>query len=818
MSRGLLMYSGLAAKARQVLKGPDGSPLWTWTGRMLVGTALAGVLAFAALIASFYAVPLPERLDMAGSPVVTWRDGSPAHVFLADDDRWRVAITPDEVDPVYVEALIRLEDKRFRAHPGVDPVAIGRAAGLNLARGRVVSGGSTLTMQVVRVLEPRPRTLSSKVFESWRAMQLEWFLDKDEILSAYLTFTPFGRNVEGVEAASWAYFGHGAGALSPAEIATLLAVPQAPTSRYPSPANRDRLQRSRDGIATFLASEGALPLGETDHAATADQVLAEIAATPVPRRLQAFPRDIPVVARWLRARHPDLPRIVTTLDRGRQASVERQLVREIDALERKGIHQGTAVVVDHTTGEVVALVGSLDPWGEASGDQVPMFAQPRSPGSALKPFIYAAAIDEGAALPDHLVRDIPASYQGYAPRNYDGTYDGLVRLDDALSRSLNLPFVFLLQEVGVEPFLGRLRSMGVEHLVDQPGWYGLSVAIGGLEVTPLELTGMYASLAEDGAYRPIRLTRPEIDAPAAVPVMTPGAAWLTRKALRLKDRPDFPARRELSRVPTGIHWKTGTSFGHRDAWACGSGPRHTACVWLGNADRTPSRHLVGAEASGAPLFNVLEAVADPQVSAWTDPPSSDLTRIEVDAWSGYLPTDATPDTRLAWALRDRVPTQRDPFHVRLDVDTATGEAVTAACRGSRQTESRTYVVFPASVRRWLTEQHRRLPEPPRMAAGCRPPSVAEAPTILSPAPGEVRVLIPGMPASRQEIALEADHAWTGELSWFVDGAWLGDAPADRRLWWTPVVGQHEVTVRDASGRTRTIGFEVRERARVAARR
>ena len=456
---------------------------WHWR-RWVRWTALAAfcvvMVGFNALIVSFYAVPLPERLQTPGSPVVTWRDGTPAHVFLADDDRWRMAVSPDEIDPAYVDALVRLEDKRFYHHPGVDPVAVGRAAGLNLMRGRVVSGGSTLTMQVVRVLEPRPRTLRSKVVESWRALQLEWFLGKDEILAAYLTFTPYGRNVEGVEAASWAYFGHGAGALSSAEIATLLAVPQAPTSRYPTADNAERLRGARDEIAAFLADEGALSLGIGEDVIDADTALAQVQATPVPTRLQAFPRELPQVATWLRAQHPEEHRIATTLDRARQHSVARQFRKQEGELARKGIHQGVAVVVQHDTGEVVALIGSLDPWGEEPGDQVPMFARPRSPGSALKPFIYASAIDEGLALPEHLVRDIPASYRGYAPRNYDGTYDGLVQLEDALSRSLNLPFVFLLQEIGVEEFLGRLRIMGVESLIDEPGWYGLSVAVGGL--------------------------------------------------------------------------------------------------------------------------------------------------------------------------------------------------------------------------------------------------------------------------------------------------------------------------------------------------
>ncbi|MFK7931214.1 MAG: penicillin-binding protein 1C, partial [Myxococcota bacterium] len=351
-----------------------------------------------------------------------------------------------------------------------------------------------------------------------------------------------------------------------------------------------------------------------------------------------------------------------------------------------------------------------------------------------------------------------------------------------------------------------------ESLVDEPGWYGLSVAVGGVEVTPLELTGLYTGLASNGDHRPLRLTGPDQQIATGVPVLSPGAAWLTRKALRLKDRPDFPARRELATVPTGIHWKTGTSFGHRDAWACGSGPEHTACVWFGNADRTPSRHLVGSEVAGAPLFDILEAVGNKGSRGWVDPAPRDLIKVEVDSWSGHLPTDASPNTRHVWALREKVPTKRDPFHVLLEVDTVTGESVTAACRGNRQTEEQTFVVFPSAVRRWLNDQHRRLPEPPRMAEGCRPPGQIDAPQILSPVAGEVRILIPGLDPSRQEIPLEVDTSWSGDVSWFVDGQWLGNVASDQRLWWSPTPGRHTVTVRDEAGRKRTIRFEVRSRA------
>ncbi|MFY0574248.1 penicillin-binding transpeptidase domain-containing protein [Cystobacter fuscus] len=310
----------------------------------------------------------------------------------------------------------------------------------------------------------------------------------------------------------------------------------------------------------------------------------------------------------MRAQRPGQLVLRTTLDAGSQRLTERVMREAAPGLRAQAIHNGAAVVVDRERAEVVALVGSLDFFDTAHGGQIPGFATARSPGSALKPFIYALAIDEGLAGPEQRVADIPAAYGTYAPRNFDGKFQGLVRLESALSQSLNLPFVKLLQQLGVERFLGTLRLAGVTSLNPEPGHYGLSASVGGIELTPLEVAGLYLALAENGRARPLRVLAE--DAPGeAQELFSRGAAWLTRRALSLKDRPDFPARRQLTGLPSQVHWKTGTSFGHRDAWAAGSGPRHTAVVWTGNFDNSPSVHLVGAETSGPLLFDILEGLA-----------------------------------------------------------------------------------------------------------------------------------------------------------------------------------------------------------------
>lgn len=539
---------------------------------VLAGGLLLGLGLLALLMARI--IPLPERLSAPPSSMVLFEDGRRAHLALAPDDRWRVAVSLDEIDPAYLKALLHLEDKRFWYHPGVDPVAIARAVVSNITQGRVVSGASTLTMQLVRMVERRPRTLRSKAIEALRALQLEVHFSKAEILEKYLQFLPFGKNVEGIEAASLAYFSHRANALSSHEIALLLAVPQAPTARHPSVQNQGRLLKARNEILEDLVAGGVFLKGEAELEAAKAQA--------IPQSMAHFPRDLPHGAQWFFAeRGQSTPRIHTTLDGDIQKSAVEQLRRHQKRLNRGGIYNGSVVVVDHQSMEIKALVGNFDFWDEKNGGQINGFATARSVGSTMKPFIYALAIDERLALPDHLLPDIPLSYGAYQPENYDGQYAGLVRLDDALSRSLNLPFIELLRRLKVEVFLGKLQEMGAQTLVKKPGYYGLSLAAGALALSPIEVATFYAVLARGGAYKSLRIYR---DSPwePELRIFSAGAAELTRRALSLRDRPDFPIRSHIGGKIPGIHWKTGTSFGHRDAWSVGSNGRYTVAVWLGN--------------------------------------------------------------------------------------------------------------------------------------------------------------------------------------------------------------------------------------------
>ncbi len=770
--------------------------LWLLTA----GNAL--LLVFLALV---LVVPLPAR---AGKPsvVVEYRDGRPAYVFLTADDKWRLPVSLDKVDPKYVEALVALEDKRFWSHDGVDAVAIARAAWTDVTRMRRVSGGSTLTMQLARLLEPRKRTIGNKLIDMFRATQLDMRLSKREILEEYLTRTPYGGNVEGIESAAWSYFGHGAKSLTPLEIATLLAVPQGPSRFAPRPQNEARLRARRDAILTKLIAAGVV------SATDAEVAHAEAATTAPPTQRLRMPREAPHAAYWLAKRYPTQTTIRSTLDRGAQTLVEKEVRLRTPELRTKGIYSGAVVVVDHRTHEVVALAGSLDFLDSQHGGQIAMFDRPRSPGSTLKPFLYALAIDRGQALPGYLVPDVPTQYGTYRPKNFDGDWSGLVRLEDALSRSLNIPFVDLLQQYGVEEFLHELGRMGMSMARLEPGTYGLSMIIGGVELTPLELAGMYATLANDGQYKPLHLVSGDTDI-AAAPVFGAGAAFLTKKTLALKDRPDFP-RRRVSGLPSDIYWKTGTSFGFKDAWAVGSNPAYTAVVWTGNVDNTPTTELVGSEAAGPLLFDVLESLADgARGMHFPTTPPEDLVSIDVCTYSGYPASDACTERGKALAPIHAVPTAPDPYLQSYDVDRVTKRAVLPTCReAGRDYERKTFIVLPSAVAAWLAERNRAVPEAPVFADGCAPETIASTPPqMLTPADGQVVTLIPGVPTKNQLVPLTASTR-SAQLSWFVDGELIGTGVASDRVYWEPTLGKHDIVVADATGKKSRRTLRV-ERAR-----
>jgi penicillin-binding protein 1C len=551
--------------------------------RLIVGAFAALGLLCAAITADRANPPDMTRARTL-SPEVTARDGTLLRAFLSKDGAWRIKTTPDQVGPRYLVLLKAYEDKRFDQHWGVDPPAMLRAAFQFAHAGHIVSGGSTLTMQVARLLEPHGHGLLGKGFQIVRAAQLEERYSKDEILSLYLTLAPMGGNLEGVRAASLSYFGKEPAGLDLAESALLVALPQSPVKQRPD-RHAQRALAGRDKVLSRMVAEGVVSAGD---AATAMK-------EGVPFARQPMPLAAPHLAQRLVLKEKSA-HIATTLDAGIQAAAER-LAKQ----ERAYFDDGadiSLVVVENKSRNVLAYVGGTDYWGKAG--QVDLAARARSPGSALKPFIYGLAFDALVLHPASRMEDAPASFGDYAPRDFDGQFQGAVTARDALQMSLNIPAVMVLDRVGPLAFTLSLQNAGA-HLAfptrDSPS---LPVALGGLGISLSDIAMLYAGIAEGGMAQGLRFVADTPDAPKHR-LFGPVAAWYLRDVLDGVALPDGWAMGQGLLKKRSIGFKTGTSYGFRDAWAVGFSNDYTVAVWVGRADGTPRPGHVGREA-GAPVL------------------------------------------------------------------------------------------------------------------------------------------------------------------------------------------------------------------------
>jgi penicillin-binding protein 1C len=748
-------------------------------------TAVAGIAigAAAALILDRRFPPPLEAFLRPPAVAVLDADGKPLRLFLPADERWRLPLTLDELPAELPTALIAAEDGRFYRHPGVDPLAILRAGWQNLLAGRVVSGGSTLTMQLARMADPVPRTLSAKLREAIRALQLERRYSKRELLEIYLNVAPYGGNLEGVGAASWFYFGKQASLLSPGEIALLVALPRSPTAYDPT-RNPAAARLARDRLLARLEADGVF---DSQQAAAGRR-------QPVPRRRQPVPFQAPHFARWAAARAPGETRVATTLDRSAQRIAEAQVARHLPALRGQGIAQ-TAVVVLETRGRRLrALVGSAGFLEPGRAGQVDGAIARRSPGSALKPFLYALAFERGAIVPEAYLLDVPTDFAGYVAENYDGRYNGRVTARQALQRSLNAPAVRLLARVGLQPFHRLLENGGISTLDRPVGRYGLPLVLGAGEVSLLELTNLYAALADGGQYQPLAWRDP------AAPVTTEAlfsreTAWLVTEILRQVERPDLPASWRLARDVPAVAWKTGTSYGHRDAWAVGYSGDYTIGVWVGNFDGAARQGISGAEHAAPLLFDLFRAL-EPGGGRAGRPPGLRIERLEVCALSHQLPGAWCPTRTRIEYLPGRSRIGRCDHHRRVRI---------ANVAGSPAFGNTTH--YPPELVAWWRSEGHPLPDDPILAADNS--TAGDAPRIVSPDAATPYHLRRDAPREHQRIPLIAQAGLDVErLYWYRDGLLVASGLPGERLFLDPRQGTHRLVVTDDRGRSDGLSYSV----------
>jgi penicillin-binding protein 1C len=741
--------------------------------------------------------PLPiDRLHPPSSTVVLDRDGTMLRAFLAPDEMWRLRVASDEIAPVLKRAVVGYEDQRFWWHPGIDPLAIGRAFWANLRAGRVVQGGSTLTMQVARMMEPKARTLPNKLVEAFRALQLEWRYSKAEILTLYLNLAPYGGNLVGVEAAARFYFDKSALGLSLGEAALLAAIPNDPNRNRPDD-HVEVAQAARDKVLRLLYERDVISQREQHQART----------EPLPERRYALPFTAPHLADHLTSRYASAERLQTTVDVQLQQTASRLLAAHLRGWRPHGITNGAVVILDNATMAVRALVGSVDFFDDEHDGQVNGALAPRSPGSALKPFVYAQALDRGLVGAHALVEDIPVDYNGYAPENYDRTYSGVVPVREALARSLNVPAVNLSSDLGPEAMYHFFRRGGLTTLTEPAHHYGLSLILGGCEVTLLELTTLYAALANGGTYRPYRLRAND---PTGQPIrlLSEGASYMVIDMLRDLRRPDLPAVWEWSRDQPTVAWKTGTSYGHRDAWSIGLTPRYTVGVWIGNMDARGAQALVGADVAAPLLFQVMQRLERDVSARWFVPPASVETR-RVCTVSGQPATKRCPSTRSELFLPGRTPAQPCRLHEEIWVDAASGHRLCSHCRQGRNYTPQVVTRWPTGVATWLSRTGYPVEAIPQHLPSCRRVAAGDPPAIRAPQPNATYRLRRGIPADYQRILLEASVSnGTERVYWFVDGEMIHSGDPGERVFFTPSPGQHTLLCMDDEGRSSEVQITV----------
>jgi len=741
--------------------------------------------------------PFPvERLEPPPSTRVLDRGGKPLRFFLAGDGMWRFPLTLDEISPDLIAAMIDSEDRHFYRHPGINPLSILRALWSNVRHGRIVSGASTIPMQVARMAAPGPRTVGTKAVEAFRALQLCAHFSKDRILQWYVNLAPFGSNVVGVGAASWHYFGKDPRTLSLGEIALLSVLPRAPT-RYNPLKNPSLARTVRDRVLVRFAAHGVFDSAR----------IAESRARPLLASRTAVPQGAPHFSLWVRSRLPDQGVIRSSLDARAQGIVEALVGGRMDSLRREAIDNAAVVVLDIRSREVLAYVGSADFWDPSRQGQVDNALSRRSPGSTLKPLLYALAFDQGHLVPGSMLLDVPTDFAGYMPENYGQNFQGLISARMALATSLNVPAARLLARTGLVPFHDLLRRAGLSTLDKPAVHYGLPLALGGCEVRLLELTNAYATLAAGGVHQPVQPLS-GTKAPQGTQILSPEASSMVLDILAMTRRPNLPDAWEVTVGTPAVAWKTGTSFGHRDAWAVGVNRDLAIGVWVGNPDGSQCKDISGARHAGPLLFDLFRTLS-PGTTQLPSFPAPGLQRMPVCATSGERPGPLCPTTVSA-AIAGTTTLPVCGMHKRIFVDQDTGLRLHGDCLLARPSRQETALVWPAELVAYRRAQGSSLPGLPRVHPDC--PDVPEetGPVIQSPSPGTPYLTRPEAPPEFQRLALSAAPSTGAQLHyWYVDGRYVGRESPETPCFIPLEDGSHDVMVTDDLGRSATTSFTVR---------
>jgi penicillin-binding protein 1C len=765
---------------------------------------------FALLFLIIYWFSLPEKLfDKPLSTVILDQNDQLLGAHVAADGQWRFPEI-DSVPNKFKQCIIRFEDRYFYRHPGVNLQSLARAAWQDIRAGKIVSGGSTIDMQCIRLAYDNPqRTFWQKFKEIILATRLNIRYSKEEILRMYASNAPFGSNVVGLEAASWRFFGRGSKDLSWAESATLAVLPNAPSLIFPG-KNEEKLRAKRNRLLNKLLRDQII-----------DSLTYSLSvAEPLPGKVKALPALAPHLLNRL-TKESSGAVFKTHIDKDLQRVAYRQLRQYARRLQANYIFNAAVIVVEIKSGNVIVYLGNTPhtPDGKKHGNYVDVIQARRSSGSILKPFLYAAQLDEGLLLPQMLVPDIPTSISGYKPQNFNHHYSGVVPADKALQQSLNVPAVRELQTYGVQHFKDKLQDLGFTTIDRSADNYGLSLILGGAEVKLWDLAGAYSSMARvlanyyERGYYLSDWHEPLIEGTHQAPQtkgkkLSASAIWFTLEAMKGLQRPQDESGWDLFSSTRQIAWKTGTSHGFRDAWALGLNPRYLVGVWVGNADGEGRAGMTGI-ATAAPLmfqiFNLLPASA-----AWFEKPVEEMAQLKICSKSGYRAGPDCPESTVQLMPRKAAQSRLCPYHKLIHLDATGRYRVTSRCEAVSRMQHRKWFVLPPVQAWYYKQRHPDYFPPPPYKSGCAPMS-GKVMEMVYPRPG-AKIFIPHETGGqRGAVVFEVSHkdAHT-KVFWNLDRTYIGFTQGSNRMALSPPKGRHLLSLTDENGASISFYFEVVE--------
>ncbi len=735
--------------------------------------------------------PLPDQIEY--STIITDSKGDVIHAFLTRDDKWRMKTSPEELSPLMKSTIIEKEDKLFYYHAGINPFAITRAFVKNLIYGKRTSGASTITMQVARAMEPKRRNYTNKLKEIFRAAQLEWKYSKDEILLLYCNLLPYGSNIEGIKSASLLYFKKDPDHLSLAEITALCIIPNRPSSLVPGKNNKAIIKERNRWLKRFAVEKVFTP-----------KQIEDALTEPFNATRGTVPRLAPHLANSLR--HTGQPLIRTAININIQLQSEKIVADYSRALQYRNIHNAAVVILENVSHKVITYIGSADFYDTTDGGQVDGVKAVRQPGSTLKPFMYGMCIDQGLITPKSVLSDVATNYGGYSPENFNKQFNGKVSMEYALEHSLNIPAVRSLKMLGKDKFISALGACNFSQIKKDQKKLGLSLILGGCGASLMELTGLYAALANGGVYSRPSFTN-EKTSSHAFQLLSPAATFMINETLSKINRPDFPLNWQSTEHMPKIAWKTGTSYGRRDAWSIGYNKKYTVGIWVGNFSGAGVSELSGAEIATPLLFKIFNSIDYDSDEEWFTQPKDCEIRM-VCPETGVPPGEHCPGLVSDYFI--------PMVSVSIPCNNMEEMAVSAdgkwtyckTCIPETGYRKKLYKIIPPEMQAYYDEHRIIYEKPPPHNPACPRIFNDGQPLILSPKNGMEYLLTKKNPEPLQLLCRTGNDV--SRVYWYVNDQFYKTGTSGAPVFFVAGEGPVKISCTDDKGRNKDIWINVRQ--------